>query len=172
VNQSLPDFRQWLITRLLPAVSCCRLCSLKVCVQSSSLPSPLLPCAQATPPSLLRVLYSSLFIIQNFFFCGAGVSLSRELCWFVPEVAVGVTGAAYLLICWSASPKKVWSWCLAALEPSSFLNVTWHGEALCRLGVRGVGVFLLLGVFFLPSMALVSQQDFLFKEFMLSASTH
>jgi hypothetical protein len=45
-------------------------------------------------------------------------------------------------------------------EPSCFLSVTWHGEALYGLGVRDVGVLLLLGGFFLPSVAPASQQDF------------
>jgi hypothetical protein len=45
-------------------------------------------------------------------------------------------------------------------EPSWFLSVTWYGEALCGLGVQGVGVLLLLGGFFLPRVAPVSQEDF------------
>jgi hypothetical protein len=36
----------------------------------------------------------------------------------------------------------------------------WHGEALYMLGAWGVGVLLLLGGFFLPSVAPMSQQDF------------
>jgi hypothetical protein len=48
-----------------------RLSLLKVHAESSSLPLPLLWCTQSTPPSLLHVLFSSLFIIQ-FFFVGHG----------------------------------------------------------------------------------------------------
>jgi hypothetical protein len=55
---------------------------------------------------------------------------------------------AHLLV---ASPKQVWSQCLVAEEPSWFLSVTWHGEALCWLEVWGVRVLLILGVFF-PAM--------------------
>jgi hypothetical protein len=77
-----------------------------------------------------------------------GVSLSRVLCCFIPRVAVEVLCATYLLTCWFASPKEIWIWCLAALEPSWFLRVTWCGEALCGLEVWGVRVLLLLGVFF------------------------
>jgi hypothetical protein len=73
---------------------------------------------------------------------------------------VGVSHAAYLLTYWSASPKQVWSRHLAVWEPSSFFSVTWGGEALCRLGVPGVGVLLPLGGFFLPSVAQASQQNF------------
>jgi hypothetical protein len=71
--------------------------------------------------------------------------------------------AAYLLTCWSASPKQAWSWHLVAWEPSCFLNATWHGEVLDRLGVRGFGVLLIPGGFFLfllPSVAPASQEDF------------
>jgi hypothetical protein len=112
VNCCLPYFRQWLINHLLSAGCFCRLyllkvhvqrcpCTclwgnglsavyfsrfslLKVCVDSSSLFLPLFWCTESTPPSLLHVLFSSLFIIQFFLFCGAGVSLSMGLCWFVP----------------------------------------------------------------------------------------
>jgi hypothetical protein len=45
----------------------------------------------------------------------------------------------------------------------------WCGEALYGLGVRGVEVLILLGAFFLSSVATASQQD-LFMELMLSAS--
>jgi hypothetical protein len=89
-----------------------------------------------------------------------GISLFRGLCWLIPGVAVGILHATYLLTCLSASPKQVWSWHLVAREPYCFLSVTWHGEALYMLRVRGVRVLLLLGGFFLPSVAPVSQQDF------------
>jgi hypothetical protein len=46
----------------------------------------------------------------------------------------------------------------------------WHGEALYRLGVQGVKVLILLGAFFLPSVAPASQKDFRFMKLMLSAS--
>jgi hypothetical protein len=65
-----------------------------------------------------------------------------------PGVAVGIPHAAYLLTCWSASPKQIWSQYLAAQGPSWFLSVTWCGEALCGEGVWGVRFLLLLGVFF------------------------
>jgi hypothetical protein len=87
-----------------------------------------------------------LFIIH--FFPRVGVSLSRGLCWFILGVVMGVPRATYLLTCWSASPKQVWSWCLTAREPSCFLSVMWHGEALSRLGVWGVRVLFILGFFF------------------------
>jgi hypothetical protein len=68
--------------------------------------------------------------------------------------------ASYLLTCWSASPNQVWSQHLVAQEPFCFLSVMLYGEALYGLGVRGVRLLLLLGVFFLPSVAPSSQQDF------------
>jgi hypothetical protein len=104
--------------------------------------------------------FSSLFIIQFFFFLHGRVGLSRGLCWFIPGVAMGIPCDASLLTCWSASPKQIWSWLLVAWEPSYFLSVTWHGEAFYRLGVQGVEVLILLGALFLPSMAVASQQNF------------
>jgi hypothetical protein len=73
-----------------------------------------------------------------------------------------------MLVCWMFA-KQVWSWHLAALEPSCFLSVTWCGEILYGLGIQGVEVLFLLGSLFLPSVAPVSQQDFLFIELTLSA---
>jgi hypothetical protein len=66
---------------------------------------------------------------------------------------------AHLLVC-RMSPKQVWSWHLVVWEPFYFLSVTWRGEALYGLGFQGVEVLILLGVFFLPSVAPASQQDF------------
>jgi hypothetical protein len=63
------------------------------------------------------------------------------------NLAVGILHATYLLTCWSVSPKQVRSQCLVAQEPSWFLCIMWHGEAMCRLGVLSVGVLLLLGCF-------------------------
>jgi hypothetical protein len=131
---------------------------------------PLLWCTQSIPPSLLYALFSSLFIIQFFFF-GTVVSLSRGLCWLIPEVVVGVLCVTYFLTCWSESPKQVWSWCLAVREPACFLSITWHEEVLCWLGVEGVRVLFLLGGFFLPSVAPASQQDFWFMALTLSTSS-
>jgi hypothetical protein len=45
-------------------------------------------------------------------------------------------------------------------EPSCFLSVACYGEAFYGLAVQGVGVLILLGVFFLPTVAPVSQQNF------------
>jgi hypothetical protein len=109
------------------------------------------------------VYYSGFFGVC-FFFCLAGVSLSRGLCWFIAGVAVGVPVPLNLFNCWSVSPKQIWSWHLAALEPSWFLSVTWYGEAFCGLGVCDVRFLLLFGGVFLPSVAPVFQQDFLFTE--------
>jgi hypothetical protein len=99
------------------------------------------------------------------------VSLSMGLCWFIPGVAVGVPCAAYLLTCWSVSPKQVRSWHLAAQEPSLFLHMMWCGKAMCRLGVQGCWIFASSWWFFLPGMSPESQQDFYFMELMLSASS-
>jgi hypothetical protein len=144
---------------------CQHFCLSKLCLLNihSSLPHPhslvysvhpaLLCCMSFPVPCLL-----SSFVL--FCFCGVGVSLSRGLCWFIPGVAVGILCAAYLLTCWSVSPKQVWSWHLMAWEPSCFLSVTWCGEALYGLGVQGVRDLLFLGDFFSARVDPVSQQDF------------
>jgi hypothetical protein len=74
---------------------------------------------------------------------------------------MGILHAAYLLTCWSGSAKQVWSWQLATQEPSCFLSVKWHGEAFYELGVQGVRIFIFLSIFFLLSVPLMSQQNFL-----------
>jgi hypothetical protein len=129
--------------------------------------------AQGVPSSLLCVLFSCLFIIQFFIFvfCRAGVSLCSGLCWFIPEVAVWILHAAYLLSCWSASPKQVRSWHLVVQEPSWFLHISWCGEAMCGLGVQGYQSFASSWWYFLPGVSLMTQQDFYFMELMLSASS-
>jgi hypothetical protein len=53
---------------------------------------------------------------------------------------------------------------------SCFLSVMWRVEAFHGLGVQGVKVSILLGAFFLPSVAPASQQGFGVMELMLSAS--
>jgi hypothetical protein len=84
-------------------------------------------------PVYCMFLFSSLFIIQVFFFfCGAGVSLSGG---------------------YDSLSQVAW-------ESYCFLSVTWHREALYRPGVWDFKVLLMLGVFFLPSVASTSQQDF------------
>jgi hypothetical protein len=64
---------------------------------------------------------------------------------------VGILCATYFLTCpcWSASLMQVWSECVAEWEPSCFLSVMRHEEALYGLGVQGVGVLILPGAFFL-----------------------
>jgi hypothetical protein len=174
VNHYLPYFRQQLICSLLLAgyfcrlcllkvhmESCpshlfqwrslsvsyfCRLCLLKVHVKSSSLLNPFSGVLKA-PHHLCCVSFSVPGLFSFFWGGGAGVCLSRGLYWFIPGVAVGVPCAACLLSCWSMSPKQVWSQHLQAQEPSCFLSVTWYGKALHRLGAQGVGVLLILGGF-------------------------
>jgi hypothetical protein len=65
----------------------------------------------------------------------------------------------HLLVC-QMSPKQVWSQHLATQEPSCFLGVMGHGEVLYGLGAQGIEVLILLGAFFLSSVAPASQQDF------------
>jgi hypothetical protein len=112
VDHYLPYFKQWLITHLLPAL----LPFQSLFMQRSApwSPPPFFGVLTAHHPLCCMFLFSYLFIIQLGFFWGAGVSLSMGLCWFIPGVAVGILYDAYLLTCWSASPKQVWSRHLAA----------------------------------------------------------
>jgi hypothetical protein len=137
----------------------------------SSLLLPPFPVHSEHPAPSAMCPFQYLIYHSVLFFCGMGVSLSRGLCWFIPGVAVVVPRAAYLLTCWSESPKQIWSWHLAAWETSCFLSVMWCGETLCRLRVQGVTVSLFLGGFFLTSVAPASQQNFWFMVLMLSASS-
>jgi hypothetical protein len=143
VNWYPPYFRQQLICHLLSAGYFSGFVYWKFAQSSAPCSSPLLWCAQSTPPSLLHVLFSSLFIIL--FFSRASVSLSSGLCWFIPGVAVGLPHAAYLLTCSSVSPKKVYSLCRVAQEPSCFLSSV---EKLCTGWGAGVSEFCLFLVFF------------------------
>jgi hypothetical protein len=63
---------------------------------------------------------------------------------------------AHLLVC-QMSPTLVWSWCLVA---AAALLFSVYGEALYGLEVQGIEVLILLGAFYVPSMAPESQQDF------------
>jgi hypothetical protein len=58
-----------------------------------------------------------------------------------------------------------WQWQL-----TSFLSVTWHGEAFHGLGVQAIEVLILVGRLFLPCVAPACQQDFGVTELTLSAS--
>jgi hypothetical protein len=142
--------------------------------RSAPCPSPLLQCAQSTPPPLLS--FPFYFLVYYSVFClfvlrGRGQSVQGALLIY-PRGGCGITVChlfAHLLVCWM-SPKQVWSWRLAARETSCFLSVMCCGKALYGLWFQIVDVFILLGVFFLPSVAQVSQEVFWFTELMLSPS--
>jgi hypothetical protein len=55
------------------------------------------------------------------------------------------------------------NWCLEVQEPSWFLCVRWHAEALCRLGVQGVRVVLLLVVFQARCVSSISTRFLLYR---------
>jgi hypothetical protein len=129
--------------------------------------------AYSTPPLHYVFLFHSSLIIQFLFlfFVRLGVSLSRGLSWFIPELSVGILCVTYLLTCWSAGClQEGLELASGGTEPSCFLSVTWCGEALYGLGVQGVKFFILLGAFILPTVAPATQQNFWFMELLLSAS--
>jgi hypothetical protein len=146
-----------------------RLCLLKVHLEINSLPLlPPLVCLDTPPPHLCCVfLFISLFIIQFFFavqgsVCpGGNGGLSQGWLWEIPC-------AAYLLTCWSVSPKQVWSQCLVAWEPScnvAWSSFVWAGGSGCR-SPDSSWCFFFCQVWLQPA----SQQGFCFTELTLSAS--
>jgi hypothetical protein len=115
---------------------------------SSVHPAPSVACSFSVP-----------CLLFSFFLWGGFQSVQGTMLIY-PRGSCGNTMSLYLLTCWSASPKEVWSQHLVAWEPSCFLSVMWHGVALYGLEVQGVRVLFLIGVFFLPSVAPASQQNF------------
>jgi hypothetical protein len=126
----------------------------------SSGPCPTLPSPVCSEQPAISVACPFQFLVYySVFFVGCG-SVFQGARLVYPGGVVGILCATYLLTCWPAAPKQVWSQCLVVWEPSYFLSVMWHEEALYRLGIQGFRVLLLLGGFFLPSVAPASQQDF------------
>jgi hypothetical protein len=149
------------------------LCLLNVPTEISSLPLPPSPVHLEHSAHSAVCSFSVACLLFRFFFflrgwgsvCPGGyVGLSQGWLWNTMCYLF-----AHLLVCW-LSPKQVWRWHLAVWEPSFFLRVMWHGEALYGLGVQGVKALIPFSAFFLPSVALVSQQNFWFTELLLSAS--
>jgi hypothetical protein len=101
-------------------------------------PAPSAPCSFSVSCLLFR---------DFFFFCraGGGQSVQEAMLVYTKGGCGNITCHlfAHLLVCWM-SPKEVSSQSLAAWEPSCFLGVTRHREALYRLGVLGVEAFLLV----------------------------
>jgi hypothetical protein len=137
------------------------ICLLIVHTESSSLPlSPSPVCFQQSLPLHCALVFSSLFTIQFGFFVG-GVSLPREIRWFIPGVAWGILSDVWCSPVWSANhlPSRFgasgWWW----QQPTCSLSVMCHGEAFHRLGAQDVKVSTLLCASSLPSIAPASQQS-------------
>jgi hypothetical protein len=105
VDHYMPYFRQWLIT-------CPPLALLSWYTERSHgdqlVAPPPFSSALIAPHSLYSCSFSVPCLLFSFF-GGVVVSLPRGLWWFIPGVAVGILHATYLLTCWSAASKKVWS---------------------------------------------------------------
>jgi hypothetical protein len=97
-----------------------KFCLLKFHVAFSSLPLPPFSGELKAPHLLYCMSFSVPCLVFSFVFARWG-QFVQGLCWFIPGVAVGVPRATYLLTGWSVSPKQVWSPHLAAWEPSCFL---------------------------------------------------
>jgi hypothetical protein len=126
------------------------------------LASPPFPDALSAPCPLCCMSFSVSCLLSSFvlFFCRAG-SLCPGSYAVYHKCSYGDTRTSYSLTCWSASSKQVWSWHLAVQESSSFLSVTWRGEALYRLRVQGVRV--LLHLVFFCKVSPASQQNYFFN---------
>jgi hypothetical protein len=119
-----------------------------------------LPCSSAfsTPRPLATCLfccYCLSFICFSFFpgwgsVCPGGYA----------DLSQGVLGAAYLLTWWSASPKQVRSWRLAAQQPSWFLCLTWPGDTMRGLEVWRCQSFASSWWYFLPGGSPACLQEF------------
>jgi hypothetical protein len=72
--------------------------------------------------------------------------------------------------CGLCLPKWSGRWCLAAQEPSWFLHLRWHKDAMHGLGVWKCWRFAFSWWFFLQGVSPVSLQDFTLGS-MLSASS-
>jgi hypothetical protein len=171
VDCYLPYFRQRLITGLQSALLPFQSLFTENCYGDQLLALPSFSTVLTIPHPLCCVPFQFLVHYSVFFCVGWGsvcpggyAGLSQGWLWEYHVMFV-----AHLLVC-RMSPKQVWSWRLVAREPSCFLSVMWHREALYGLGVQGVKVLILLGAFFLPNVAPESRQDFSFMELMLSAS--
>jgi hypothetical protein len=133
VDCYLPYLRQWLIT--LPPLALLPLQPLFIVISHKDqllASPPFYSALRALWPLCCVSLFSSLFIIQDFFvFVARGQSVQGAMLVYT-RYGCGYTTChlfAQLFVCWM-SPKQVWSQHLAAGELSCFLSVTWYGEAL------------------------------------------
>jgi hypothetical protein len=158
-----PPLLRW---RVLPVSYFCRLCLLKVYMESSSLiltPSPVCwthPALSAACPFQFLVYYS---VFWFFFLRGGGQSVQGTMLVY-SRGGHGSTVCylfAHLLVCVSQAGLELVSGGVGALGFFQ-CNVVWRSFVWA-----GVRVLLLLCGFFLPSVALGSQQDFWFTELML-----
>jgi hypothetical protein len=159
VSHFLPYFRQRLIHRLLSADYCCRLYFLKV--HKESCPSHFLWCAQSIPPSLLCVLFCSLFIIQGFFyffFCGQGsvcpggyAGLSRVGCgqtmshlfahlfFCVTQACVELASCSVVTLLFSQCNVVVEKLCMGwGFRAAEFFYSLWSFSAKCGKNLRKI----------------------------------
>jgi hypothetical protein len=205
VDHSLPYFRQQLITHLCQPICLFRLCLLKVhrvqllaphCLsgavvcQQSTFPgfvywkfsqrsppclSPLLLCAECTLLPLLHVIFSSLFIIQCFwffvFFLWGGSQSIQGAMLVYPRDSCGNTmchSFAHLLVCVSQADLETESGGAGALLFSQ-CNVAWRSFVLAG-GSECQSFASSWWNFFLRNVVPSSEQNFWFTELMLSAS--
>jgi hypothetical protein len=127
-------------------------------MESSSLLLPPSPVLSKHPALSVCVLFNPLFIIQ--FFLWGGCQSVQGAMLVYPRGGCGSTTChlfAHLLVCISQAGLEPASGSTGALLVSQ-CNVAWR--SFLWLGVQGVRVLLILGGFFLPSVAPASQQDF------------
>jgi hypothetical protein len=143
-------FCQLLITCHCWPLSLSCLCLQKVFMEISSLLLPISLVHLHTLPPLVCVPFQFLVYYWVFiFYCRTGGQSVQGALLVCPRGDCGDTAwhlFAHIMVYWM-SPKQVWCCLLVAQEPSCFLSVMWHGEALYRLWVKGVKILFFVVLF-------------------------
>jgi hypothetical protein len=115
-------------------------------------------------PALFAIclFFSCLFIIQFGFFFSFFPGWRSVCPGGYGDLFQGEPHATYLLTWWS--PKDVRSWHLAAQEPSQFLCLTWHGDAMGGLRVWGCRSFASSWWFFLTGVSPIISSRVYFRK--------
>jgi hypothetical protein len=173
VDHYLPYFRQQLITHPLST-----LLPFQSLFTESSQGDILL----ASPPSPVHLQHPDHSVVCSFSVSSLLFSYLFIFLWGGGSVCPGGFAGlsqgwlweyCMMLICSPVGLLNVSSsWHLVAREPPCFLSVMCCGEALYGLGVQGVEVLILLGAFFLPSLAPESLFDLWSSHCLLLHSSH
>jgi hypothetical protein len=160
VDCYLPYFRQHLFTCRLSALLPFQSLFTESLHGDKLLAPPLFSDALEHPALSAVCLFQFLAYYSVLFFLWGGGQSAQGVVLFYLRSSCGNTACnlfTQLLVCITQAGLELVSGGTGALL---FFSVMWRGEALYRLGVQGVIVSILLGGFFLPSVAPASQQNF------------